>query len=188
MGLAGVFSYNLFLLITFIDSSLKYKDQTNIFFLIKSIIEIMQSVLQVLFVLESSCKFAKESEHINKKPGRYFVTFLMITHLSLWIISIVEAKKTNEHILFIQYYQKIPWSIIIRTLLPLVIFFRFHSIICLSDIWKNSYRLTMQFWINLIITCMAWFLLYRISISVILSMSYCQFNVIIKYYQSYIIY
>ena len=38
------------------------------------------------------------------------------------------------------FYGKMPWILIQRITLPLCVFFRFHSTVVLSELWKNSYR------------------------------------------------
>ena len=98
------------------------------------------------------------------KPGRQTVTFLLVCNLGLWIAYNFEAQKViillNFPALFqsskfkhqniflkvnatpdqVDFYGKMPWILIQRITLPLCVFFRFHSTVVLSELWKNSYR------------------------------------------------
>ncbi|VDK41180.1 unnamed protein product [Taenia asiatica] len=77
---------------------------------------ILLAVSIVFLILEASRREAGETEHTISKPGRTIITFLLVLNLAMWII-------------------------ITHLSLPLIIFFRFHSTVCLADIWTNAYRL-----------------------------------------------
>ena len=40
-----------------------------------------------------------------------------------------------------EFYGFMPWIIIQRITLPLCVFFRFHSTVVLSELWKQCYRI-----------------------------------------------
>ncbi|VEL42290.1 unnamed protein product [Protopolystoma xenopodis] len=94
----------------------------------------------VFFILEASRRCAGTLTHVRTKPGRTLITFLLILNLALWIVKTFEVKRADNHVIHISYYTGIAWTIITHISLPLIIFFRFHSTVCLSDIWSNAYR------------------------------------------------
>jgi hypothetical protein len=48
------------------------------------------------------------------------------------------AEYNPEHLKFFGVW---PWTVITHISMPLAIFYRFHSTICLFEIWKASYKL-----------------------------------------------
>ena len=74
-----------------------------------------------------------------EKPGRGVVTFLVIANIGSWIF---HSMLSNNHKL--QYrpanlFGKVPWIILLNLSLPLLLFFFFHSSVCLADIWHQAY-------------------------------------------------
>lgn len=69
------------------------------------------------------------------------ITFLLIINLSMWVIYTFALKQAENSDIFIVYYSGLAWKIISNLSLPLIIFFRFHSTVCLADIWTNAYRM-----------------------------------------------
>jgi len=80
----------------------------------------------------------------NLKPGRAFVTLLLLLNLALWIVCIFEEKKVEHLPMHQNFYGHMPWSIISHLCIPLVIFYRFHSTVCLSEIWTSAYDLAEE--------------------------------------------
>jgi hypothetical protein len=39
-----------------------------------------------------------------------------------------------------EFFGVVPWAIILNITLPLVVFYRFHSSVCLADIWCAAYE------------------------------------------------
>lgn len=69
------------------------------------------------------------------------ITFLLVLNLAMWIVNTFGRKIAENHHIFQAYYTDLAWKIITHLSLPLIIFFRFHSTVCLADIWTNAYRL-----------------------------------------------
>lgn len=93
------------------------------------------------------------------------VTFLLVANIALWSINalvksraifrrthVSNTKRKNE-VDTIQYIQNVfqyfkqleffgewSWTIITHVSMPLAIFYRFHSTICLFEIWKTTYK------------------------------------------------
>jgi len=84
------------------------------------------------------------STQADAKPGRALVTLLLLLNLSQWIVCIFEEKKAEELPLHADFYGHLPWSIISHLCIPLVIFYRFHSTVCLSDIWNTAYEFAQE--------------------------------------------
>lgn len=95
------------------------------------------------------------------RPGRQIVTFLLVANISMWFIntlikghasfrpSHLEVKTVIDvkHVLvsendffLLQFFGQWAWVIITHVSMPLAIFYRFHSTICLFDIWKSAYK------------------------------------------------
>lgn len=68
------------------------------------------------------------------------ITFLLVLNLAMWFVNTFEVKHADNHSIHINYYSSMAWKIITHIALPLIVFFRFHSTVCLSDIWANAYR------------------------------------------------
>ena len=77
---------------------------------------------------------------VESKPGRAVVTFLLVCNLALWVVTLFEIRKTIVVPFHLGFYGILPWNIILHLCVPLYIYFRFHSAICLSKIWFNAYQ------------------------------------------------
>lgn len=95
-----------------------------------------QVTLQSLFIADVVCR--KRSN--QKQPGRQLITFLMIANFTLWIIYTFEMQKVEASPVQLRVYGFTAWALIIRTTLPLSIFYRIHSTITFAEVWKNSYK------------------------------------------------
>jgi hypothetical protein len=52
----------------------------------------------------------------------------------------LSAKKVRVNLLQVAYYDASTWAIIQAFTSPLSIFYRFHSSVCLADIWQEVYH------------------------------------------------
>lgn len=94
----------------------------------------------MFLILEASRRQASSVDQMMKKPGRTLITFLLVLNLAMWIVNTFELKHAENHTIHATYYKGIAWKIIIHFSLPLLIFFRFHSTVCLADVWSSAYR------------------------------------------------
>ena len=71
-------------------------------------------------------------------PGRGFITFLVIGNVTVWILrtALVKALTSTAET---EYYGALTWLLLLNINLPLSLFFRFHSSVCLADIWYTAY-------------------------------------------------
>nr|CAH8867318.1 unnamed protein product [Trichobilharzia regenti] len=139
IGLVGMLFYDLFLLVPALEAIPNGAIAAKLY-TAKSILEMIQSMLQVFFILEASRRCAGTLEHVQNKPGRTMITFLLVLNLAMWFVNTFEVKRADNHSIHINYYSSMAWRIITHIALPLIVFFRFHSTVCLSDIWANAYR------------------------------------------------
>ncbi|XP_054708597.1 proton channel OtopLc-like [Uloborus diversus] len=103
---------------------------------------IIQSLAQsILFhKVGQKCCSAK-CKHESSRPGRQIVTFLAFTNIVLWI---TESFTDHNHVssqLQLQFFGLIPWGLISRLLLPVVMFYRFHSSVFMMEAWKSGYSM-----------------------------------------------
>ncbi|ENN80595.1 hypothetical protein YQE_02983, partial [Dendroctonus ponderosae] len=73
------------------------------------------------------------------EPGREFVTFLIICNVAMWIMQTFEVKPHGLDEYRPEFYSKVLWSIVGHMCLPLMMFYRFHSSVCIGDIWQYAY-------------------------------------------------
>ncbi|VDK22238.1 unnamed protein product [Taenia asiatica] len=75
-----------------------------------------------------------------EKPGRTILTLLLILNISMWVVTTFGLKYAARYSLHQAHYSGIAWKLITQLSMPLIVFFRFHSTICLTDIWSSAYR------------------------------------------------
>jgi len=59
---------------------------------------------------------------------------------AIWLHDSLSAKKVKLSPLQSQFYNMNTWSIVHGFTAPLAIFYRFHSSVCLADIWHEVYH------------------------------------------------
>lgn len=116
------------------------KEDTSLV-LITSLASIIQTACQTMFILDASRRNAATASQQNKKPGREIVTFLLVSNLAMWAISTLEKSRAESHPIQLNFYGLWAWTIITHVSMPLAIFYRFHSTVCLCEIWKRAYKM-----------------------------------------------
>lgn len=74
------------------------------------------------------------------KPGRGLITFLVVCNVATWITETFEIKSRDITDAKGVFYGDVWWTIIEHMTVPLTMFYRFHSSVCLVDIWKSAYQ------------------------------------------------
>ena len=74
------------------------------------------------------------------RPGSNVVTFICLCNFVLWVTYTLQAEKFIHNPIMAQVYGQIPWAFMVKTALPLMIFFRFHSIDVIGKIWTEVYH------------------------------------------------
>jgi len=133
----GSFIYNMF---TLIGGYFTMKKHTALG-LMTALASLIQLMTQTLFILDASRRQASTAEQARKKPGREVVTFLLVCNLAMWAINTLEKSRADSHPVQLKFYGVWAWTIITHISMPLAIFYRFHSTVCLCEIWKRAYKL-----------------------------------------------
>ena len=101
---------------------------------------VLQSCVQTVFILCTLHRSARTLFQAQKKPGREYVTFVLVCNVALWGVYVFEELRARPGALGVTQYGAVPWSVITRLTLPLASFYRFHSTVCLAAIWANVYK------------------------------------------------
>ncbi|GMT05077.1 hypothetical protein PENTCL1PPCAC_27251, partial [Pristionchus entomophagus] len=111
-------------------------DTMPVFIFIVFIIRYVQVVLQSAFILLSFRLSAVNAREQKRMAGRQMVTYLLVANVSLFAFHIYEGVATS-----IGYDgpDQSSYEIIIFAVTPIIAFYRFHSSVCLAEIWKDAY-------------------------------------------------
>lgn len=133
----GMFIYSTF---TIIGGHFTIEKNT-ILVLITALSSLIQTTCQTMFILDASKRSVSTPDQIRRKPGREIVTFLLVTNLAMWAINTLEKSRAESHPIQLHFYGLWAWTIITHVSMPLAIFYRFHSTVCLCEIWKRAYKM-----------------------------------------------
>lgn len=132
----GVYVYGMFSIM----ASYFTLDKNGIDGLAAEIMGLIQTSLQTLFILNSCWRRCRGAEQQRMKPGREFVTFLLVANMSMWFINTMIKGRAGFRPTHLNVYGVWAWTVITHVSMPLAIFYRFHSTICLFDIWKSAFK------------------------------------------------
>ncbi|XP_012263262.1 proton channel OtopLc-like isoform X2 [Athalia rosae] len=132
----GMFIYSTF---TIIGGHFTVENHT-VLVLVTALASVVQTTCQTIFILDASRRSVATPEQIRRKPGREIVTFLLVTNLAMWAINTLEKSRAESHPVQLHFYGLWAWTIITHVSMPLAIFYRFHSTVCLCEIWKRAYK------------------------------------------------
>ncbi|KAF5302004.1 hypothetical protein FQR65_LT08669 [Abscondita terminalis] len=108
--------------------------------LVTEVFSFIQTCLQTMFVLDGWWRRCRNFEQTKRKPGRELVTFLIIANMAMWTINTMEKNRAEFRPSHLKFFGDWAWTIITHISMPLAIFYRFHSTICLFEIWKSAYK------------------------------------------------
>lgn len=120
-------------------------DQNTILVLLTALVCLIQGTFQTIFILDASRRCAGNSDQAHRKPGREMVTFLLVCNFAMWAINTLETRRADSNPVQMEFYGFWAWTIITHVTTPLTIFFRFHSTVCLCDIWKRTYKVKAEY-------------------------------------------
>ncbi|KAG8194406.1 hypothetical protein JTE90_011018 [Oedothorax gibbosus] len=100
----------------------------------------IEVIVQTPFIIDGLRRCSNTHSLRYKKPGREVITFLIILNLTLWIVNTFELKSVEHFHGQEEYFGDLIWMFIGHTTLPLMLFYRFHSSVCLADMWKSAYE------------------------------------------------
>ncbi|XP_043253183.1 proton channel OtopLc-like [Colletes gigas] len=104
--------------------------------LFTDLLALMQSTSQTLLI---KIAWGRRCSR-NDKPGKELITFLIVVNIALWTVNTLEKSRAGVRPDHLQFFGVWAWTIITHVSMPLAIFYRFHSAICLFEIWKTCYK------------------------------------------------
>lgn len=137
----GVFIYSTFSIIGCYFTT-SYHSPTG---LLTEIFSFVQTCLQTMLVLDGWWRRCRSIEQAKKKPGRELITFLIIANMAMWCINTLEKNRAEFRPTHLLFFGSWAWTIITHVSMPLAIFYRYHSTICLFEIWKSAYKIKPQY-------------------------------------------
>uniref|UniRef100_A0A914XS18 Uncharacterized protein n=1 Tax=Plectus sambesii TaxID=2011161 RepID=A0A914XS18_9BILA len=110
------------------------RDQLMLFAL--NVVRLMQVLLQSFLILFCT-KLVATGQNPQDKPGKQFVTFLLVANVALFVLHTYKTQReTVDGVSFHGCSKNIA---VLKVVNPLVIFFRFHSSVCLAHLWTHAY-------------------------------------------------
>ncbi|KAI1716596.1 otopetrin domain-containing protein [Ditylenchus destructor] len=112
----------------------------SIILLIVHITRIAQVGLQsCLIYIAGKLRIQGDHRLRQSQPGKQAITFLLLANISMFLMNLLEAEKAGVSETVVNFYGKKSWVFLVRSFSPLTIFYRFHSSVCLAEVWKNAY-------------------------------------------------
>ena len=112
-----------------------------------NLLVIFQATAQTVFIMNGLRRSALSTIHERRKPGREFVTFLLVCNVAMWGMNTFEVLRASANPVSDTFYGHLAWNIVTHITTPLTIFYRFHSVVCLATIWRSAYKLKLH-WIS----------------------------------------
>ncbi|XP_064123051.1 proton channel OtopLc-like [Macrobrachium nipponense] len=103
-------------------------------------LRIVQSILQTALIVDGLRRCSNSIELKKKKPGREVIIFLVVMNVATWLLMSFQIISVSGNSLLYEFYGKEVWTAVSHLTLPLSLFYRFHSSVCLADIWKDAYE------------------------------------------------
>lgn len=100
----------------------------------------MQVVTQTPLIIDGLRRCSNSPVLRYEKPGREIISFLIVINITLWIVYTFERKTAGQFFKGARLYGPSTLVYIEHTTVPLMLFYRFHSTVCLADIWKSAYE------------------------------------------------
>ena len=107
--------------------------------IVSAFLSIIQGTIQTFFILECLRRYAYNKRELVRKPARELITALLLVNVSLWCYDTFSSKRFDTNAEVVEHFGFLKWSIINAFSSPLAIFYRFHSSVCLSDIWYGLF-------------------------------------------------
>ncbi|XP_055586442.1 proton channel OtopLc isoform X2 [Uranotaenia lowii] len=108
--------------------------------LIAEIFSLAQTSMQTLFILNAVWRKCRGALQNRNKPGREIVTFLLVANMAMWFINTLVKGRASFRPSHLEFFGTWAWTVITHVSMPLAIFYRFHSTICLFEVWKSTYK------------------------------------------------
>ncbi|XP_022221998.2 proton channel OtopLc isoform X1 [Drosophila obscura] len=108
--------------------------------IIAEVFGVVQTSLQTMFILHASHRRCKGAKQVRRKPGREIITFLLVANIAIWFVNTLIKGRAVFRESHLEFFGVWGWTIITHISMPLAIFYRFHSTICLFEVWKITYK------------------------------------------------
>lgn len=105
-----------------------------------NLLEVVQISIQTPMLCDALRRCSEDTERQRNKPGRSHITFILIGNMVLYVWATLKLKSGSTNFADIDFYGGFFYATIQNMCLPLILFFRFHSAVALSDIWNSLYK------------------------------------------------
>uniref|UniRef100_A0A0B7AZ63 Otopetrin n=1 Tax=Arion vulgaris TaxID=1028688 RepID=A0A0B7AZ63_9EUPU len=137
ISFTGLLAFNIFSLTASVLSEVTTQSGLTI---LSNLLMLIQATTQTLFMLAGDRMTASTEAQARKKPGREFITFLLISNFAMWALNTFETQTPQHNPVQVEFYGATAWAIFTHISVPLGIYYRFHSTVCFSNIWKNAWK------------------------------------------------
>ena len=101
---------------------------------------LVESITQTVFIMSSMHYRSRTTFHVEKKPGRECITFVLVANVAMWGINIFEVLRMYSSPVALNFYGVLPWAVVSHLSIPMAIFYRFQATVCLVTIWMGIYK------------------------------------------------
>ncbi|XP_077518918.1 proton channel OtopLc-like isoform X2 [Amblyomma americanum] len=112
---------------------------SDTFRIVLRVVSLLQIIIQTPVLVDGLRRCSNSHVLRYRKPGREIITFLLILNVTQWVVFTVQQKHIDDLIAAKVVYGNL-WSFIGHATIPLMLFYRFHSAVCLADIWQAAYH------------------------------------------------
>ncbi|XP_035906813.1 proton channel OtopLc isoform X1 [Anopheles stephensi] len=112
--------------------------------LVAELFSLIQTSIQTLFILNAVWRKCRGAQQNRTKPGREIVTFLLVANMAMWFINTLIKGRASFRPSHLDFFGTWAWTVITHVSMPLAIFYRFHSTICLFEVWKSTYKVKIN--------------------------------------------
>ena len=109
----------------------------GLFLFLSCAVVVLQATIQTVFI---RCSLRRSQRHRSDKPGRECITFLIVINVALWGVALFERLRNDVAPMARDFYGAPLWSVIAHIAEPFSLFYRFHSAVCLGNIWGSAYK------------------------------------------------
>lgn len=142
---SGVFIYSIFSIIgSYFAIQYETGDHGGAEGIVSEVFCLLQTSMQTIFILNAWYRRCRSAHQGRTKPGRESITFLLVSNMAMWFINTLVKNRAMFRPTHLRFFGLWAWTIITHVSMPLAIFYRFHSTICLFEIWKTAYKVKKE--------------------------------------------
>ncbi len=133
----------LFLLASMLFAAAPNSDHDfSILHVVSALVTFIQVIIQTMFLMDASQRYSTNIDHQMAKYGRSDIILLLLINAAMWLINTFQLKELTFSPIMKRFYGNLTWAIIAQMFIPLAIFYRFHCVVFLADVWSQAYRYT----------------------------------------------